>query len=195
MKTLIIDTSTQILYVGFVVDDEVLYEIKQTGANNHSEHLLKAIEAGLNKHQMQIRDFNRIIVGIGPGSYTGLRVGLTVAKMFSWTLGISLFTISSLDLMASGLFDKPGIYSIMLHAKQNFIYGKVIEVTESMMQVLLPETFEKTEEFLIKVKDYSINQMIDNQTIVINPLNIQESHLTKVDEVGIIEPNYLRGAM
>ncbi|NLD27063.1 MAG: tRNA (adenosine(37)-N6)-threonylcarbamoyltransferase complex dimerization subunit type 1 TsaB, partial [Acholeplasmataceae bacterium] len=108
MKQMVIDTSSKILYVAFLDGDQEIYSVANEGTNNHSENLINVIKAGLEKYDLAVRDFDRIIVGIGPGSYTGLRVGVTVAKVFAWTLKIPLFCVSSLDVLASGYLDQDG---------------------------------------------------------------------------------------
>ena len=111
MRSLILDTSTNILYISFVEDKKVIYEIQSKGLNNHSDHLLNLIQEGLEKYQLEVKDFDRIILGDGPGAYTGLRVSMSVAKMFAWTLNIPLYTISSLDLLTSG-YKEEGLYLV-----------------------------------------------------------------------------------
>ena len=81
MRTMVLDTSSNLLYICFLENEKVIYEIKSIGLNNHSDHLLPLIEEGLNKLQLQVKDFDRIILGDGPGAYTGLRVSMSVAKM------------------------------------------------------------------------------------------------------------------
>ena len=107
MRTLIMDTSTNLLYISFIENDKVIYEVKTLGLNNHSDHLLNLIEKGLNECNLQVKDFNKIVIGVGPGAYTGLRVSMSVAKMFSWTLNIPLYPLvnkSRLLIEYNGIF-------------------------------------------------------------------------------------------
>ena len=92
MKTLVLDTSTNLLYISFIEDNKVIYEVKSIGLNNHSDYLLDLIEKGLKENNLQVKDFDRILLGKGPGAYTGLRVSMSVAKIFSWTLNIAFFS-------------------------------------------------------------------------------------------------------
>ena len=61
MRTLIMDTSTNLLYISFIENDKVIYEVKTLGLNNHSDHLLNLIEKGLNECNLQVKDFNKIL--------------------------------------------------------------------------------------------------------------------------------------
>lgn len=192
---LIMDTSTQNLIVSFVDHNTVVFEEILEGKNNHSEHLLATIEKGLQQVKISMRDFEEIIVGIGPGAYTGLRISLTVAKMFAWTLKIKLYTISSLDLIASGFFKSNGIYVIMTKAKKDHVYGKVLEVNNGQHLTLLPEGFFLKSDFLEKIKDFNYKYLITETEFNYNSLFIPESLLTEVKDIVFLEPNYLRGEM
>lgn len=194
MRTMIIDTSTQLLIVSFVENEKVIFEVKQMGSNNHSDYLLDSITAGLKATQLEVKDFDRIIVGIGPGAYTGLRVSLTVAKMFSWTLNIPLYTISSLDLLVSGKLYQDGLYAVMMKAKKGYVYGKVIEVKKGQVTYLESEAFMDKPSFLQLIAKYDC-QIIDEEKIDFVATNISDNLLTKVEDITFLEPNYLRGEM
>ena len=91
MNKLIIDTSTYYLYTSVIKNDECVYNKVLYGKNNHSENLMNIIEEGL--ADIKAKELDEIIVGIGPGSYTGVRIALTVAKTLAWTLNIPLKTL------------------------------------------------------------------------------------------------------
>lgn len=189
MKTMILDTSTNLLYISFVFDDKVIYEVKSEGLNNHSDNLLKKIEEGLHQCSLQVKDFERFVIGIGPGAYTGLRVSLAVAKMFAWTLNLPLYTISSLDLLTSGVKEN-GKYAICFKAKKDYSYFKTMSVNNGA-RVFSQEEFIANEELEKKIsfKEY---KKITNNDIAIDVLNIKETQLKLVDEIHALEPNYLR---
>ena len=90
MNIMILDTSSPNLYVSFVSDGKEVFQKIIRTVNNHSEVFLDTIKLGLDSLGLKVGDFSKIIVGIGPGSYTGLRVSLTVAKTFAWTKNIEL---------------------------------------------------------------------------------------------------------
>lgn len=185
---MVIDTSSKILYVAFLDGDQEIYSVANEGTNNHSENLINVIKAGLEKYDLAVRDFDRIIVGIGPGSYTGLRVGVTVAKVFAWTLKIPLFCVSSLDVLASGYLDQDGQYAIIAQAKRNSIYGKVIEVRGKEQNVLLADGFWDSETFRKKIEKYNCS-IIDQSNYRFNPFNLRS---TEVEDLHQLTPNYLQ---
>ena len=188
MRKMIIDTSSKILYISFLVNDKEIYQVATTGLNNHSEILIADIQKGFEICNLEVKDFDEIIVGIGPGSYTGLRVGLTVAKMFSWTLQIPLYTVSSLDVLASGYLDQDGIYAIVASAKRDSIYGKVIKVQSRRQTVLLPDQFTDIDSFKKKIEQYDY-VLIDQNNYCFNPRNIKTE---KVEDLHQLTPNYLQ---
>ena len=194
MKTLFIDTSTQVLILAFIENDKIIYREELIGKNNHSDHLINKITEGLNKTNYQVKDFNRIIVGIGPGLYTGLRVSLTVAKTFSWTANIPLYTISSLLVIASSYFNKPGKYIIKTHAKKGYVYATVINVLKTV-DILEADAFISSNELEVLINKYQEAVIIDEDNYMFNPLNISNDLLTNVDDVNLVEPNYLRGEL
>ena len=100
---LVIDTATAYVYVA-LCDQEgnVLDAVYQEGHNDHSVTLMPTLQALFDRCNVAPSMLEEIVCGIGPGSYTGVRIGVTVAKTLAWTLNIPLKTTSSLALMASG---------------------------------------------------------------------------------------------
>ena len=130
----------------------------------------------------------KIIVGIGPGSYTGLRVSVTVAKMLAWTLNIDLYITSSLSLLGSGYLNKDGIYAITIKAKKNYVYGKLLEVNNGKIITILEDTFMEEVEFLKNIEDYDY-QLINEENYKIN---IGKLILERVDNLHTLTPNYIQ---
>lgn len=194
MKTMIIDTSSDYLYISFLDNDKEIYQTIFEGRNNHSEHLIKFIEDGLTKNNLQVKDFNQIIVGIGPGSYTGIRLALSVAKMFAWTSKIPLFTISSLDILASGHYKNNQTIITTLRAKKNYVYTNVLGFKDGQLVRLFDDAFLSVADFeeniLSKYHDY----ILVDQLYKFDALEIANSpFLSRVKDVHQIVPNYLRG--
>ena len=192
MKTLVLDTSTNLLYISFIVDNIVIYEVKSIGLNNHSDYLLDLIEKGLKENNLQVKDFDRILLGKGPGAYTGLRVSMSVAKMFSWTLNIPLYTISSLDLLTSG-YKEEGLYLIKFKAKKGYIYHKAYTLENNQKNIITQEMFIN-DEFIETYEQNKFKKVniISNDLYNIDVLNITEEEIELVENVHALEPNYLR---
>src|SRR5699024_1936753 len=100
MKILAFDTSNQPLSVAVVEDENILTEQMINVKRNHSVQLMPAIDEALKQVKLTLDDIDRIAVASGPGSYTGLRIAITIAKSLAWTKDIELVGVSSLKVMA-----------------------------------------------------------------------------------------------
>jgi tRNA threonylcarbamoyladenosine biosynthesis protein TsaB len=99
---LAIDTSTSSLSVAVLDNGHLLGELTTYADKNHSIGLLPNIQELLRSLGLKPKDLQAVAVGKGPGSYTGVRIGVSVAKTFAWSLGIDLIGVSSLEAMALG---------------------------------------------------------------------------------------------
>lgn len=194
MKILIIDSSTEYLTCRFYDDQRKQLEFEKTmiSHNNHSENLLPTLTEGLEKTNYQLTDFNKIIVGAGPGSYTGLRIGMVVAKMISFSLDIDLYTISSLFLCGSGYFKNDGIYATTIIAKKNYSYLQIVKVEDGKINILVDDTFLPTEEANKLISDYKATHIFEGDYLISD--EIVTEYAKKVDNIHDLVPNYLRKA-
>ena len=101
MISLLIDTSNQALSVALNRDGKLVAEINTNFKKTHSETLLENINKLLNIGDIKKQDIDRVIVARGPGSYTGIRIAATVAKMLAKGLNIPLYSVSSLFVLAA----------------------------------------------------------------------------------------------
>ena len=101
MKILALDTSNRPLSVAVLEDDTLLAETTLNMARKHSTTLMPIISEMLQKSDTTPQDLDRIVVSAGPGSYTGLRIGVTAAKTLAFTLNKELVGVSSLELLAA----------------------------------------------------------------------------------------------
>ena len=100
MRTLYIDTSSSYLYSAIVEDDKVLSEVEEEFGQSLSEVTLPRIAGMFEESHLDAKDIDKIIVVNGPGSFTGIRIGLTIAKVYAWTLNLPITTIYSLEAMS-----------------------------------------------------------------------------------------------
>lgn len=101
MKYLFLDTATTNLVVAIVINNEVRYLKQEFCKQTMSEKLMPVIDEAFNISNIHINEIDKIFVTNGPGSFTGIRIGLTFAKTLAWTLNIPVVPISSLEVMAS----------------------------------------------------------------------------------------------
>lgn len=100
MLTLALDTATRTLAVALVQDQQILAEAAEPAAQSHAERLPELLAQLLTKTSMSRNKITQIAVGVGPGAYTGLRVGLMFATAFARAREISLVGICTHDVIA-----------------------------------------------------------------------------------------------
>ncbi len=174
MNSLIIDTATENLYVGLYGKEK--REILEKG-KNHAAVLMKKIDELLGDTKLD--EIDEIIVGVGPGSYTGVRVGVVVAKMFSWTKHIPLKEISSLYIQCSGY---EGIRSVSIDARRGNAFCAIYDNDDSL---ILEEALRPINEFTKAGLTITENEYKPNMEKIVKKA-------TLVKDVHALVPNYLR---
>ena len=194
MRTLLIDTSTSFLFVSFYDETkkERIFYKQMISHNNHSENIINVIEEGLKEANLKLKDFDKVVVGYGPGSYTGLRVGMVVAKMAAYSLDIPLYVVSSLTFVGSNYFAKDGTYIIYNIAKKDHCYLKLAVVNNGYVDALVEDMFTTDEEFNKYVNKY--NPLVINESNYVINEDIIIRLAKKVDDIHSLVPNYLRKA-
>ncbi|MED4017610.1 tRNA (adenosine(37)-N6)-threonylcarbamoyltransferase complex dimerization subunit type 1 TsaB [Sutcliffiella cohnii] len=127
MNVLAIDTSTYVLSVALIKDGLVIGEHMTNTKINHSLRAMPAIEKVMEECQMKPKDLHRIVVAHGPGSYTGVRIGVTIAKTLAWSLNIPLVGVSSLKLMAANGRYFSGLICPLMDARRGQVYTGLYE--------------------------------------------------------------------
>lgn len=197
MKILYIDTSTDYLYTGIVSDNILLAEVKQKFSHDLSKYALYEISEMLKKVNINPTEVDKIIVVNGPGSFTGIRVGMTIAKIYAYTLKKKIISISSLDAMQISISSNNLIVPV-IDARRGFVYAGIYQDNKE----LLKKQYIKFEDLLDKLnnyqKEYTIvsndNLKIDN-VVSYNPdvLKIVNTYKDNEDiNPHLVEPNYLK---
>ena len=99
---LYIETATDVCSVALSRGAEVIGLKEEAGGNNHAKHLLPFVDEVLKQANMAMHEINGVAVSIGPGSYTGLRIGVSTAKGIAYTAGIPVMAVSTLESIAQG---------------------------------------------------------------------------------------------
>ncbi len=103
---MILDTALDYSYLALLDDENLIYESYEIGKANHSETLMPKLELALKDNNVSLKDLDEIYVGIGPGSYTGVRIAVVVCKMLAAMNNTKLYAISSLAVLASSRGEK-----------------------------------------------------------------------------------------
>lgn len=126
MRILYIDTSSSYLYAGIVSDRKLLCDIKKEFGHSLSEEALPYIVELFNKQNLKATDIDKIIVVNGPGSFTGIRIGITIAKVFAWSLNIPIVTISALEAMSISSQNET-IRVPIIDARRGYVFGAIYD--------------------------------------------------------------------
>lgn len=187
-KRLVIDSATSFLYIALYSDLEVLGKYYQSGKNDHSINIMDVIEKLFKEHNLKIKDLDEIIVGIGPGSYTGLRIGVVVAKMFGWNNNIPVKTVSSLALIASSYQGDHLILSEIDARRGNSFLG-LYEIKNGHISLIDKEQLTNLEDYKMSIKgEFDVVSFGEPNMKLI----VQSDICELCSDIHTLNPNYLR---
>ncbi|MGM0838982.1 MAG: tRNA (adenosine(37)-N6)-threonylcarbamoyltransferase complex dimerization subunit type 1 TsaB [Bacillota bacterium] len=121
-RVLAIDTSSYVLGVAIVEEDRVIGELVTNLNKNHSVRAMPAVDRLMKDCEIKPDTIDRIVVGRGPGSFTGVRIGVTLAKTLAWSLNVPLVGVSSLELLAANGRYFKGFISPIMDARRGQVY-------------------------------------------------------------------------
>lgn len=119
MDILVIDTATERSMFAYVRDGEPLVTSFLPFGLQEGQKILGNIHQDLGAQQMSVQDIDAVAVGVGPGSYTGMRIAATIGKMLSYVLKIPLVGICTLETFSA---EQAGAFAVVLDAKVAGIY-------------------------------------------------------------------------
>jgi tRNA threonylcarbamoyladenosine biosynthesis protein TsaB len=148
MRIIAIDTTTPSGSVALLENERVLGEIGIESASTHSTRLLLSVDFLLKKQGLSIGDIDGFAVTPGPGSFTGLRIGLSTVKAFSFATGKPVARVSSLLALAYKHIDgAEGLIGPMLDAKKGEIYAALYSRNGGRLKEIVPQGAYAPEEF------------------------------------------------
>ena len=134
MHVLGIDTSTAHVSVALGVNGEIVASASIQSGRRHAEQLAPAIRTLAQASGIEIPQLSAVGVGIGPGLFTGLRVGVTTAKVLAQTLRISVVGIPSLDLLAYPVRTSPRLIAAVIDARRREVFWGLYRSAPGGMQ-------------------------------------------------------------
>lgn len=151
MFTILLDSSNTCLTVGIAKDKELIDYTHYECWQEQSEHMIPELDALLNKHSIDRKDISSIVVGIGPGSYTGVRIAVSIAKIMSLALNIPIYPVSSLRILKND--NKPSI--CLINARSSRSYFGVYEGNKILVEDVI-KTNEEVLDYVSKHPDYIV---------------------------------------
>lgn len=198
---LYIDTSSSYLYTAIVENGKIRKEIKKEYGHDLSKVALPEIVSMFEHTDITPHDITKIIVVNGPGSFTGIRIGITIAKVYAWSLKVPITSITSLEAMAASS-KKDLIRVPVIDARRGYCYAAIVDNYDDMLLEPIYITYEKLKEKLKNIEKYKIitndQEKIQIEADIIEPYNPDFSEIidTYKDKKEInphaINPNYLK---
>ena len=195
MISLFLNTSVDFLSVAIVKDDVVLDSFYTKLNSDLSKITLSVIDDMLNRLSISKRDIDKIVCVNGPGSFTGLRIGVTIAKVWAYSLNIDIIGVSSLYVLATGV---EGDYIVpIIDARRGYVYAGIYD---GNYNVIMNDCYISLEELSNKVSELSsdvvyVSSNGFNGSVVYSP-NIQRIFkyidMSNVSNCFSFVPNYLK---
>jgi tRNA threonylcarbamoyladenosine biosynthesis protein TsaB len=152
MKILSIDTSTKFLCLG-IYNDTKFYELNLDIGHKMSSLLAVMINRATQAADLKVSDFDYFACGLGPGSFTGMRVGLSAIKGLSWAANKPIIGISTLDILAmNAAGDGHKVIAPIVDAKRNLIYSCFYSFSAGKLKRKTPYMLLSKEELIGRIK-------------------------------------------
>ena len=153
MRVLAIDTATEACGVAVVVDDLVELELALAHGRTHARFLMPAVESALSLAGISLADIDGFVVAQGPGSFTGLRIGISTAKGFALATGKPLAGVSSLEVLAHQVMAGAGMICPIIDARRKQVYWSLYRSDGTALVAEAPETVGPVGDILRSAKE------------------------------------------
>lgn len=188
MKILAIDTSSEVCGVCILENDRLIDDNSLSNGMTHSENLMPLIAELLDRNKLALKDIDLIACTVGPGSFTGIRIGVASIKAISEINNIPIAEVTSLEVLAQNVEEKKIKVSI-IDARNDQVYAGVFDEENNLKEELIADSIENTIE---KLKKYNNVIAVGNGAIKhkdllikeINGISFCEETLQKVENTG-----------
>lgn len=182
MKMLLIDTTSNLIRIALKKDDFVIFD-EQVSVMNHSTYVMSMIDNILQSNNIKIEAIDKIIVVNGPGSFTGIRIGVVIAKTLAYLKKIDIITISSLQAY-SLIYDKCLV--LLEDSKNKYYYGFYEN------NVVLEEGLDDLDIILEKKTKFNIDKVIDKDKVFDYNLVFKFAYDKQSLNPHLVNPYYLK---
>ena len=201
MICLFFDTSSDLLKVSLIKDDKIIFDKELHTKNDHSSYLVPTIDEAFKSNNIDFKELDEIIVGNGPGSFTGTRISIAVAKTYAFSFNIPVYMISSLEEL---IYDNDGydFYVPIIEEKKDNLYFSIFDKDKKRVMddaySSIEYMYKKLEELDGKVLLISLSnkeyEKYDTVNASINALNIMKNIDVNNEKVNphLLKPNYIK---
>ncbi len=195
MIYLLIDTTTSHITVSILKNSEILYKHCENIISDMSSKILPIIDECLNNSGVSLNDISKIFVANGPGSFTGIRIGVTDAKTIAWALNKEIIPISSLEILATTNTTKKYLVP-MIDARRGNVFAGVYD---NNLNNIKNDSLVSLNDLLNEINDdyelISYDNLNTDNVIKPNP-NIEKVIIKHLNDKGInphnLNPKYLK---
>ena len=196
MISLFLDTSSKKLAIYLVKDNNIIYENVLETINDHSSIVVPSIEEGLSNNNIKTSDIDRVYIVVGPGSFTGTRIGVTIGKTICYSNDIISIPVSSLKQYVFG-YDNYDYYVSIIVDKNKFYYG----IYDRYYNDVISDKYDDIDELKKDINNLSGNIIIISDKIIdgiktneqkINIIKLINYYSDKGINYNLLKPNYLK---
>lgn len=199
MISLLIDTCTKNVCIALFNDKVLLDKIVHSNQIDLSSNFMVLVNDILSKNNVKVENVDKFFVAVGPGSFTGIRIGVTCAKVMAWALKKDVIPFSSLELLAA--VDSSTDYIVpLIDAKRGFVFAGIYD---NQLNSIISDDYIKLDDLLKKIESgktvtyisldnfdlntnlpvYNVNKIIEKHynDIPINPHSLNPNYLKKTE--------------
>lgn len=198
MRSLFIDTSNSDVSIGLLENGKLKKEVIRNTFNEHSKYAVSIIDEVISEDGLSPSDIDEILVVNGPGSFTGIRIGLTISKVYAYLNNIKVILVSSLKCLALSYCDSYDYILSVIDAKRSNYYVGLYDknYNEVVMECFCNKDY--IDNILLEYSNVCIvsNSKIEFNSFVIEKLNIEKIYNYYKDSkrvsANMVLPNYLK---
>ncbi|ASJ20251.1 tRNA (adenosine(37)-N6)-threonylcarbamoyltransferase complex dimerization subunit type 1 TsaB [Brachyspira hampsonii] len=222
MNILAFDTVSSSFSIALQNNDNSIIEYNKEDVRNHNEEILPVLDNFLKVNNFSLDKIDYIVLGIGPGSFTALRIAFATVKTICYAKNIPIVGVSSLETLYENISEKEGIKAAMIDARKGSVYANIYNDNEKITEnndltyqqfidiinsiktsnkniTLCGDGFYKNQDYFKEnLKDYKINDL-DKSFNIIRASNSIKLSLPKIksnnfDNIFNLLPLYLRNS-
>lgn len=210
------DTVSTSFSIAIQKENGSIIEYNKENVKNHNEELLPVLHNFLTDNDLTLDNISYIALGIGPGSFTALRIAFATIKTICYAKNIPIVGISSLETLYENISEREGIKAAMIDARKGSVYANIYNNNEKITEnadltyqqfidiinsintsnkniTLCGDGFSKNSDFFIEnLKNYNINKLDNSYNIIKASKTIKLSANKKFDDVFSLLPLYVR---